>query len=824
MREIEPLSSTTRAQIRSTQILTSLPQIVSELLQNSLDARASNIEIGIDSEEWSCWVKDDGQGISKESLMLLGNSENGSSRYGSSKAYTPDSLDFLTTFGFRGEALASAADLCSLEICSRTQRSRDTWSIIVKGGKTLYSGRAVRWRREKSGTVVCIRDAFYNLPVRRLSHPTPSRTMELIKQEIQAYALVFADVSFSLESTQNVGTSLSAKEAIMKVPKTSTTLKTFGHLFGRAMIKDVDNIDLVSGDMKLSGFISLSGAHTKAYQYLYVNRHPLAFGDLHSVIDSRFAASSFAKHASGENGDMELPRSAARRSPRKAEKRPVYVLNLTIPPHQVDNCLEPSKAIVHLQNKTAVESFLSTAVKEFLSRHGFNSVMSSRRQELPKKRRKLDDDVDFEGDSGYAEVFSDSHHFQSPRKDGPLFIRQQDDDLDDGQVLWEDPNTGESFMVDTRTGNSRPQGDPLKTDETAQIALRRTLPQSVKAVPGATMPEWIRDALKANDTYDTAQGQIPAVILPQPEIHDPQHDCRQGTDRRQQRLREQQFLSKQEISDRFGKSDLSNCSVISQVDKKFIACLVQRPTIPPSLILIDQHAADERVRVERFLKQICFGFLHNSERASCNQSSVELRDLSPPIPILLTKPEVIRLAVSKEVRRAFWNWGFCFSDLSGAAEHIGDEIGDNESGYFQVSVEKIPEVVGDKLLQGDELRDLVKGFLARLETDTPLNPKNHGMGSEENGNASEFVWLKALRWCPKELLDLINSKACRGAIMFNDPLNREQCERLVSQLTQTAFPFQCAHGRPSLVPLTNLGRLSPRTDSNRRVFWSRLED
>ncbi|KAJ7591683.1 hypothetical protein C8J56DRAFT_722146, partial [Mycena floridula] len=67
---------------RSTQILTSLPQIVSELLQNSLDARASNIEIGIDSEEWSCWVKDDGQGISKESLMLLGNSENGSSRYG----------------------------------------------------------------------------------------------------------------------------------------------------------------------------------------------------------------------------------------------------------------------------------------------------------------------------------------------------------------------------------------------------------------------------------------------------------------------------------------------------------------------------------------------------------------------------------------------------------------------------------------------------------------------------------------------------------------------------------------------------------------------
>ena len=89
----------------------------------------------------------------------------------------------------------------------------------------------------------------------------------------------------------------------------------------------------------------------------------------------------------------------------------------------------------------------------------------------------------------------------------------------------------------------------------------------------------------------------------------------------------------------------------------------------------------------------------------------------------------------------------------------------------------------------------------------------------------EKEWLRALKLCPRELVELVNSKACRGksgitrlflssltvryfqstgAIMFNDKLELDQCERLVHQLSKTVFPFQCAHGRPSMVPLTAL--------------------
>ena len=80
-RSLEKLDAPTRVKLRSTQILTSLPQIVTELVQNSLDARATAIDIGVDCQEWYCWVKDNGFGISKDGLSVLGQgSEAG--RYG----------------------------------------------------------------------------------------------------------------------------------------------------------------------------------------------------------------------------------------------------------------------------------------------------------------------------------------------------------------------------------------------------------------------------------------------------------------------------------------------------------------------------------------------------------------------------------------------------------------------------------------------------------------------------------------------------------------------------------------------------------------------
>jgi DNA mismatch repair protein MLH3 len=74
MTSLLPLPEPVRTRLRSTQLLTSLPHVVSELIQNSLDASASHIDIGVDCQEWECWVKDDGHGITKNDLGALSKS------------------------------------------------------------------------------------------------------------------------------------------------------------------------------------------------------------------------------------------------------------------------------------------------------------------------------------------------------------------------------------------------------------------------------------------------------------------------------------------------------------------------------------------------------------------------------------------------------------------------------------------------------------------------------------------------------------------------------------------------------------------------------
>ncbi|KAJ3981747.1 hypothetical protein F5890DRAFT_1533745 [Lentinula detonsa] len=851
---IDRLSSSTQTKLRSTQILTSLPQIVSELFQNSLDAGAKHIEIGVNCAEWSCWVTDDGSGMSKDSLDTFRTA----GRYQSSKAYTPDSLDCLSTFGFRGEALASAADLCCLEIASRTSRSRETWSIILKDGKTLYAGSAVRWRKESHGTTVCIRDAFYNLPVRRRSHPSPSRTFELIRGEIESWAIMHPEVSFSLEDSQ-AKLCGSAKSSMLKIPKTSSCIGVFRHLYGRALCHHVEEISLISEGMRLEGFISLDGALSKAYQFLYVNRHPIPSGDLHRIIDSKFASSSFAKNAFDEIGATQ--RSSTRRSPRKIEKKPVYVLNLVVSPKQIDNLLEPAKAVLQFQNKAAVVEFLSSSIVSFLVRHGFTAPRdnTSRTHEIstgsPRKRKRLD----FEHNSGYAEVIPEENEQEGTNVPPAPLNLYAERPHDMNELVWTDPNTGETFIVDARTGNSRPQTQPRLAiedlDENGQsqvLRQRRTLSLpnigSVDKSRIGPAPEWIQEALEANDTYAITEKRIAEVTVGSvSETPQRNYLSDQQAQYQQRRHFSNLFLSGQGSGDsnihvqhRFTKDDICAARIISQVDRKFVACVFNKDLDNgdlgknksstkeddknSTLVLIDQHAADERIRVERFLKDLCLGFLRSYSGEE--EEGVEMRHLTPPIPVLLTRHEASRLVRSQHIESSFRSWGIRFADLAQVELGLGTSTSglDNENdSYVQVFTVCVPEVVADKLTMGNELRDLVKGYLAQLESDLPDISRNQGEHSETRANESD--WLRALRWCPRELLDLVNSKACRGAIMFNDSLSREQCIRLVHQLSETVFPFQCAHGRPSLVPLANLGKLSGNGGSSlrRTVGWSTLD-
>lgn len=779
MTSIARLPQSSRTFLRSTTILTSIPQIIHELVQNSLDANASQIDISLNMDLWQCWVRDNGHGIDKTDMRVLARGgEEG--RYGSSKAHDEASLSSISTLGFRGEALASAADVSILEIASRTATALDTWSIILKGGKALYYGVATRWKREYAGTTVVVRDAFYNLPVRRRTHPNVAQTVESIRRDLECMAMVFPHVAFSLENAAKEQNEGFGKGRILTIPKTSSSLATFRHLFGKSICESFEEINSQEGSICVQGFLGIEGVHTKLYQYIYLNRQLLSFCDLHKIIDARLSSSSFGRNASETDASVSTKR-VLRRSPRKNERRLVYLLSITLPSHMVDNCLEPAKASVNVKDSDVLCKLLDRIIRSFLVRNGF--VSSS-------QKHALDDSTD------------------SPTKK-PRTRRVIETPAEESLSLYPHCSQGVNSTPFARPEEARwaDEYEGIETDGYAHIDISRLGWTPGSSATDGKLPEWIQNTLAAwkNPTFGLREDHIRSVSTVSSQDDQP---CSSLRTRRSHNLslNDKEFV--ETISTNFTRAQLENAEVIGQVDTKFIACLVENGSTPVNrtLVLVDQHAADERVRVERFLSEICRGFLQQNSSAGIKTVQLDL-----PIPVLLNRSEakVYRKNVPSQV---FARWGF---NLEAAGE-IGpsqDEDFDYENEYFQVLVKGIPELLSEKLLTGDELREFVKSYLARLAVE--------GVTSKLPSLNNTSHWTSALRLCPRELIDLVNSKACRGAIMFNDDLNLDQCQRLIFHLSRTVWPFMCAHGRPSLIPLTSVELENAM--KNKPINWSRLE-
>lgn len=158
---IQPLPAALVAKLRAPQVIHSLAQALDEIVANSVDASATHIEVEVDVALLSLTVADDGCGISPVSL------ESVARRHCTSKLRNQKQLDSgLTTLGFKGEALASIAEVSLLQLTSKPAGTFETHIKLLKGGKVIKQGLALE-QSHKTGTIVCVKDFLFNQPVRR---------------------------------------------------------------------------------------------------------------------------------------------------------------------------------------------------------------------------------------------------------------------------------------------------------------------------------------------------------------------------------------------------------------------------------------------------------------------------------------------------------------------------------------------------------------------------------------------------------------------------------------------------------------------------------
>jgi len=158
---IEVLPAVLVAKLRAPLVIRSLAQTLEELAANSIDARATRIEIDVNVAALSLTVVDDGCGIPQASFASV------AGRHCTSKLQDQKQWESgIATLGFKGEALASIAEVALLQLTSKAAGAFETHMKLLKGGKVIKQGLASE-QRQKSGTVVCVKDFLFNQPVKR---------------------------------------------------------------------------------------------------------------------------------------------------------------------------------------------------------------------------------------------------------------------------------------------------------------------------------------------------------------------------------------------------------------------------------------------------------------------------------------------------------------------------------------------------------------------------------------------------------------------------------------------------------------------------------
>ena len=405
-------------------------------------------------------------------------------------------------------------------------------------------------------------------------------------------------------------------------------------------------------------------------------------------------------------------------------------------------------------------------------------------------------------------------------------------------VSWTNPVSRANVLVNARTGHivSQPRKPtvaetrPPPVSSKSLLKLARPCLEQHMAPSGTDSPEapksWARGFLEGwdNPTFNRTEEKIPQISLDgfnlytSPVLHGRHHWCSHID------VGKAFADSSSSTWTKLSKSRLAGSRVIAQVDRKFLLVSIghemaigdldqSQEDRGEILALIDQHAADERVRIEQLLTDLCTPLPpeNGSHNAGLGYGGLKSKIMTT----VLAKPITFETSGREQQLFAshashFAAWGILY-DLKSPQQLPGSAV----SPVCRVAVRTIADPIAGKCKNDPKvLVELLRGEIWKREVQRDKTP------SCEPGNRAD-TWLSRISGCPQGVVDMLISRSCRSAIMFNDELSIEQCENLVRKLAECALPFQCAHGRPSMVPLVEMTPKAASRISEPTAFGAR---
>jgi len=325
---IQLLPDSLANQIAAGEVIQRPASVVKELLENALDAKATQITLVIkDSGKTLIQVVDNGMGMTETDARLC------LERHATSKIKSSDDLFNIKSFGFRGEAMASIAAIAHLELKTKRKEADLGTYIFVEGSKI----KKQEPQQLPNGTSVTVRNLFYNVPARRKFLKSDPVELKHILEEFTRIALPNPSVFFSVYHNDNE-----------LYHFTATNLRQrLANYFGKNTNEGIVPVSEETDFIKVSGFIGKPELIKKSRgdQYLFVNQ--------------RFIKSNYLNHAIKIAYEGLIP----------PDHFPFYVLLIDIDPAMIDINIHPTKQEVKFENERLIYNYVKVAVKHALGKY-----------------------------------------------------------------------------------------------------------------------------------------------------------------------------------------------------------------------------------------------------------------------------------------------------------------------------------------------------------------------------------------------------------------------------------------------------------------------
>ena len=635
---IKVLSKETVEKIAAGEVIERPVSVVKELVENSIDAGATNIIIKIyDGGKRKISISDNGSGINREDVNLA------FIKHSTSKIENVDDLYRIHTMGFRGEALASIKAISNVTLISKTEDEEIGSKISFFNGNKRIENISTN-----KGTSIIVEDIFYNIPARKKFLKKDTYESNLINDLL--YRLAIANPSIGFKYMNN-------DKLIFDLFSNQSLYERINSLYGYDTAINMKEVNIESDKFKIRGYISnnLLYRSNKKNQLLYINNRTVKNDAISKVINEAYKST--------------IP----------LNRFPIFFLFIDIDPSMLDVNIHPAKTEVKIQDMDELLILLNSNLKRVINSDVELKIAFSDKKDDREEETKLNIVEKDEEDSDEAVIIT--YEDDTTTQDNSVYVKSNDTEYDDEFISKEDSDRDEN------------NADIPVFDDDEFINDINLLQDRNK------------DIEKPSQEYEE-------ILIFDDETNDDKN--------------------------RIVMDDINILDAYKIEGVLFNTFILLYDYNNDFVVMIDQHAAHERILYEEF-----------SEKFKNSKVNSQYIEGVSPIKLTVNEEETI-----KENMDLLNKFGFTI-----------DIYPDHN-----VVVRSMPIIFG-----GNYSLDLIKDIIGILD--------------EEKTNIYDYKVEKIMKY------------ACKNAIKAGDKISNIEIDKLIEDLKKCKYPTTCPHGRPSMIIL-----------------------